>query len=109
MEQGQVEALRDRSGQGEEVALGCLLLPRTLPEPGRRLQQEGDVERPRGAARGEGRLQAAWQGWRGAYIAFTKPEPQLLTALPQQVGRTRAGAGAQGAVGASRTRGGGGW
>lgn len=60
------------------------------------------MDRPRGAARG--RAGCGQPGEGGAVpIARTKREPQSRPAQPQQVGRTRAGAGAQRAAGVPRT------
>lgn len=72
--------------------------PGLCPGLGGGCSREGDVERPRGAARGRA---GCGQPGKGATvpIARTKPEPQSRAAPPQQVGRTRAGAGAQRAAG----------
>lgn len=106
MEQGQVEALRDRSSQGGAVALPWLSVACSglCPGLGGGCSQESDVEWPRGAARG--RASCGQRGEDGAVpIARTKPESQSRTVPPQQVGRTRAGARAQWAAGAPRTLG----
>lgn len=95
---GQVWA---RRGGGPPVAVARSGL---CPGLGGGCCREGDVEWPRGAARG--RAGCGQPGEGGAVpIARTKPEPQSLTAPPQQVGRTRAGARTQRAAGAPRTLG----
>lgn len=105
MEQGQVEALRDRSGQGGAVAPAVAVACSGLcPGLGGGCSREGDVEWPRGAARG--RAGCGQPGESGAVlIACTKPEPQSRTAPPQQVGQTPAGARAQWAARALHTLG----
>ncbi|XP_075811697.1 cell growth regulator with EF hand domain protein 1 [Microtus pennsylvanicus] len=80
MEQGQVEALQDRSGQGGAVALPCCLSHRTLPGPGRRLQPGGRRGKATWSRPGEGRLRAARRGRRGAYSAHEAGAPVARSA-----------------------------
>lgn len=88
-----------RPGGGPPVAVARSGL---CPSLGGGCSREGDVEWPRGAARG--RAGCRQPGESGAVlIARTKPEPQSRTAPPQQVGQTPAGARAQWAARAPRT------